>query len=120
MAKIYYFEKLEVWQEAKDFTVYIYRLTGSFPEEEKFGMISQLRRASHSISANIAEGISRNTNLDKARFINQAYSSAIEVLNFLIISFELQFIKKQEYDVLRAKIECITNKLNALYKTLKK
>lgn len=119
MAKVYYFEKLEVWQEAKNFTIQIYQLTRSFPDDEKFGMISQIRRASHSISANIAEGISRNTNLDNARFINQAYSSAIEVLNFLIISFELQFIGKGQYELLREKIECLTNKLNALYKALK-
>lgn len=117
--KVYYFEKLGVWQDAKAFCVSIYKITNQFPSEEKFGIVSQIRRASLSISANIAEGISRNTNLDKARFINQAYSSTVEVLNFLIISYELEFLPKEKYIELRLMIETITNKLNALHKALK-
>ena len=74
----------------------------------------QLRRATISISSNIAEGSGRNSNKDKAHFTNIAFSSAIEVLNQLIISQELNFIKTEEYNLVRSKIESITNKLNSL------
>jgi len=114
MSYTYSFEKLEVWKESKELCVLIYKLTESFPENEKFGLVSQLRRASISVSSNIAEGSGRNSNKDKAHFTNIAFSSAIEVLNQIIISQELNFIKNEDYILIRSKIESITNKLNSL------
>ena len=118
---IYSFEKLEVWKEAIQLSVSIYRLTNTFPNTEKFGLISQLRRASVSISSNIAEGTSRKTNKDKAHFMTIAFSSATEVLNQIIIAKELNFITKEDYIKIREQISKITNMLNALrnhyYKT---
>lgn len=111
----FYFEKLDVWQKARVFVKNIYELTAEFPTEEKYGVISQLRRASLSITANIAEGMSRNTEKDKARFINLAFSSAIEVINFLILTQDLGFLTEEKYFKLREQIEEITNKLNSLY-----
>jgi four helix bundle protein len=111
---IYSFEKLEVWNEAKEFTKSIYLLTSKFPETEKFGLISQLRRATVSICSNIAVGSARNSFKDKARFTTIAFSSTIEVLNQLILSYELKLISESDYVELRLKIESITNKLNAL------
>ena len=113
--KTFYFEKLDVWQNARVFVKNIYELTAEFPTEEKYGVISQLRRASLSITANIAEGMSRNTEKDKARFINMAFSSAIEVINFLILTQDLGFLSEEKYFKLREQIEEITNKLNSLY-----
>lgn len=110
----YSFEKLEVWKESKDFTKAIYGVTFKFPSEEKFGLTSQLRRASVSICSNIAEGSARKTNKDKSHFTTIAYSSAVEVLNQLILANELDFLSKESYTDLRRKIESITNKLNAL------
>jgi four helix bundle protein len=110
----YSFEKLEVWKESKNFTKLIYLSTANFPESEKYGLVSQLRRASVSICSNIAEGGSRQTNKDKAHFTTMSFSSAVEVLNQLIISFELNFISEKEYLSLRKNLESITNKLNAL------
>ena len=111
------FEKLEVWIEAKEFTKKIYHFTGtSFPESEKFGLISQLKRASVSICSNLAEGTSRNTFRDKAHFTTLAFGSAVEVLNQLIISYELGFLNEATYQDLRLQLESITNKLNALKK----
>jgi four helix bundle protein len=89
---IFSFEKLDVWIEAKNFTKTIYKLTASFPDSEKFILVSQLRRASISICSNIAEGSARSSFKDKAHFTTMAFSSAVEVLNQLIISFELDFI----------------------------
>jgi len=113
---MYGFEKLQVWVESKELTKEIYSLTNGFPENEKFGLISQLRRAAISICSNIAEGVSRKTNMDKARFMTIAFSSAVEVVNQLIISHELELITQTEYLNLRSRLESITNKLNALRK----
>lgn len=114
MKHTYSFEKLHVWIEAKELTKNIYKLTEGFPQNEAFGLTSQLRRASISICSNIAEGVSRNTNLDKARFTTIAFSSAVEVINQLIICHELKLICQQEYDSLREQLESITNKLQGL------
>jgi len=94
---IFSFEKLEVWIEAKNFTKIIYKLTASFPDSEKYALVSQLRRASVSICSNIAEGSARNSFKDKAHFTNMAFSSAVEVLNQIIISFELDFLNENQY-----------------------
>lgn len=110
----YSFEKLEVWNESKEFSKSIYSITSTFPDQEKFGLISQLRRAAVSICSNIAEGSARNTYKDKAHFTTMAYSSAIEVINQLILSFEMDFISEEIYSNLRIQLESITNKLNAL------
>lgn len=77
-------------------------------------MVSQLRRASVSICSNISEGSARKTYKDKAHFTNIAFSSTVEVLNQLILSFELGFILEYDYQKLRYQIESVTNKLNAL------
>jgi len=114
----YYFEKLDVWQNARVLSKDIYTVTAIFPDAEKFGITNQIRRATLSIAANIAEGVSRNTAKDKARFINVAYSSGIEVLNFLIIAADLGFLNEDDYLRLRESIEKITNQLNALYNKL--
>lgn len=115
--KIYSFEKLLVWQESVQLVKDIYRITNNFPSEEKFGLISQLRRASVSISSNLAEGTSRKTNKDKAHFTTISFSSAMEVLNQLIISKELGFISENETILARQKLEKITNMLNSLRKS---
>lgn len=73
----YSFEKLEVWQNARKFVRDIYKVTRKFPEEEKFGITNQIRRASTSITANLAEGTSGSTNKDKLKFINISYSTTI-------------------------------------------
>ena len=111
---IYSFEKLEVWNESKEFTKSIYTLTSKFPDSEKFGLVSQLRRASVSICSNIAEGSARKSFKDKAHFTTMAFSSTVEVLNQLILSFELDFIEEKDYLKLRQDIESVTNKLNGL------
>ncbi|WKW45551.1 four helix bundle protein [Myroides sp. JBRI-B21084] len=118
--KEFYFERLEVWQQSRVLAKEIYTISVSFPSEEKFGLISQIRRATLSISANIAEGMARITEKDKARFINQAFSSAIEVVNFLILANDLNLLTKEDYMNLRDRIEKITNQLNSLYKKFEK
>ena len=88
----YYFEKLEVWQNARFFVLEVYKTTSTFPEAERFGLTNQMRRATTSISLNIAEGFSRKGQRDKARFINQAYSTTCEVIACLILAHDLVFL----------------------------
>jgi four helix bundle protein len=112
--KTYAFEKLEVWKASIELVKCVYRITDTFPSDEKFGLISQLKRASISIASNLSEGTSRNTNKDKAHFTTMSFSSVMEVLNQLIISKELNFISENDYILVRNKIKKITNMLNAL------
>ncbi len=116
----YSFERLEVWKDAKELTKEIYSVTAGFPSEEKFGLTSQIRRASVSIASNIAEGSSRKTSKDQSHFYTIAFSSSVEVLNQLIISHELGYLKSENYMAVRSKIEKVTNKLNALRSSISK
>lgn len=110
----FYFEKLDVWQNARVLVKNIYIATAKYPSNEMFGITSQIRRATMSISANIAEGMSRSTNKDKARFLNLSYSSAMEVINFLILSLDLGYLDEENYVGLREQLEKVTNQLQAL------
>ena len=114
------FEKLEVWQLSRKLSVSIYKTTASFPSEEQYGLISQLRRASVSVSSNIAEGNSRFSQKDKAHFFEMSFSSLMEVMNQLIISFDLSFIPNETLNVYRKNIAELSNKLNALHKSIVK
>ncbi|HBR11174.1 MAG TPA: four helix bundle protein [Chryseobacterium sp.] len=116
----FYFEKLEVWQNSRQLVKEIYLATSSFPENEKFGITNQLRRASTSITANIAEGFSRQSNKEKSRFLSIAFGSTIEIINFLILSNDLGFLNTEDYNHLREKSEFITNQINSLNKSLNK
>ena len=115
----YYFEKLDVWQISIEFCSVVYEKTEKFPKEEKYGMVSQLRRAAVSVPTNIAEGLSRDSFKDQARFSTIAYGSLMEVLNLLIIAEKINFIEMEVYLELRKSIDEISNKLNALKNTQK-
>ncbi len=112
----YTFEKLEVWQLSRSFVKELYEVTKSFPKDEQYGLTSQIRRAAVSISSNIAEGSSRLTIKDKAHFTMIAFSSAIEVVNQLIIACDLEYISSETLIALKEKIAKLTNKLNAYHK----
>lgn len=114
--KKFSFENLEVWKDVKLLTKDIYIITKSFPEEEKYGLVSQLRRAIISVSSNIAEGSSRMSKKDQAHFYQIAFSSLMEVLSQLLISVELEYIKESDVEKLREKISIIGYKINALRK----
>lgn len=114
----YPFEKLVVWQLARKLVVRIYALTGQFPPEEKFGMISQVRRAAVSICSNIAEGSGRLTARDQSYFYSVAYSSLMELLNQLLIAEELAWLSAADILELRNEMGVISLKLNALRKSL--
>ena len=108
------FEKLEVWQTARLLVVDIYKTTSTFPDSERFGLTNQLRRAANSVCANLAEGGTRISSKEQAHFTSIAYGSLIEVLNHLIISYDLSFLEEEKLIQLRAKIQPLSIKINNL------
>jgi four helix bundle protein len=114
----YSFEKLEAWQTARNLRNRIYKLSRKFPDEEKYGIISQIRRSSNSITDNLAEGSGRASNTDRAYFVNIAYSSGLEALNQLITSHDQGYITDVEYETLRRQFDQLIHKLNAFYRYL--
>jgi len=85
------FEDLAVWQKAHEFVLSVYAITRTFPDEEKFGLVSQFRRAAVSIPANIAEGFRKHGKDDKARFLNMAEGSLDECRYYLILCRDLSY-----------------------------
>jgi four helix bundle protein len=111
------FEKLEVYKDSRLMTGSLYTLTAQYPDQEKYGLVSQMRRAAISICSNIAEGSSRTSKKDQAHYYQIAYGSLLELLNQSIISNDLGFIKEEDYLMIRQQTEKIANKLNALRKS---
>lgn len=98
---IRHFTDLLAWQEAKNLAVKIYKETASFPTSEQFGLVSQMRRAAVSVSANIAEGFARRTSKDKRGFYQTALASLSELESHALIAFELGFVRNESLDLLR-------------------
>jgi len=90
------FEDLLVWQKAHLFVLAVYRITGTFPKHEVFGLSSQFRRAAVSIAANIAEGFRKRSNADKVRFLNISRGSLEECRYYLILSKDLGYYDAPE------------------------
>lgn len=115
--KIYSFEKLNFWTQLRDLVKTIYTITRLYPEDEKYGLISQMRRAAISVSSNIAEGTSRISHKDQAHFSQIAYSSLMELLSQLILLFDLHYIDEKKYTEIRINIEKVSKQINALRKS---
>lgn len=111
---VYSFEKLESWKSARQLAVWIYVTTEKFPKEEKFGLVSQMRRSAVSIASNIAEGTSRFSTKEQIQFYSIAYGSSIELLNQMIISYDLQYLNEDSLAEVREKISKLTMLLSKL------
>lgn len=92
------FRKLIVWQKAHQLALLVYNLTDRFPKSEIYGLTSQLRRAVVSVPANIAEGYGYGKRGQTARYVDIAQGSLSEVEYFLILSLDLNYLTKEEYD----------------------
>src|SRR5271157_3759946 len=93
MDKIRDFTDLIVWRKSHSFVIDIYKITKNYPKEEKYGLVSQMRRAAVSVPANIAEGFRKRTKKEKVNFYNIAQGSLEETRYYLILSKDLDFIK---------------------------
>ncbi len=113
------FEKLDVWRMSVDFATSIYEHTSKFPDHEKFGLSNQLRRASVSISSNIAEGSGRNSPSDFGRFVSIAYGSLMESVSQLHIAARLKYIDESSLNQLFTQAESIAKMLSRLRSSLK-
>lgn len=94
------FKNLEIWKRSRKLVKEVYLITQAFPSEEKFGLISQLRRAAISVPSNIAEGCSRGTPSQFNHFLNIAIGSNCEVETQLYLSFDLEFISEVDLNKL--------------------
>jgi four helix bundle protein len=112
------FQKLEIYQLAKEIVKYNYELTKKFPSEEKFALVQQMNRAAVSIPSNIAEGTSRRSNKDKAHFINIAYGSLMELVCQMEISLEIGYIEQNEYDEFIRRTKNLSVKMSNYLRTI--
>src|SRR5437764_1230623 len=99
------FEKLDVWQKAIAFADFIYSETRKFPNDERFGLTNQMRRAAVSISSNIAEGSSRHSKSDYARFVEIATGSVFEAVSQSFVAHRQQFLTTEDFAVIYAVAE---------------
>ncbi|MGH9523271.1 MAG: four helix bundle protein [Terriglobales bacterium] len=107
------YKQLEVWDRGHKITLKLYPLTATFPKEERFGMVSQIRRCSASIGANIAEGCGRNSEGDLQRFLEIAAGSASELDYHLLLARDLGFLSRHDYDGLVPELATLRRKLTA-------
>ncbi|MFB0532199.1 MAG: four helix bundle protein [Desulfatiglandales bacterium] len=114
MSKIRTFEDLDVWQMGRDLTLKIYEITGHFPNEEVYGMTSQIKRAAMSVPANISEGFGRYHFMDKAKFYLNARGSPYELKSHLLIAKDLGFTRDDMTDSAFQAIDNLSLKLNNL------
>ena len=108
------FNDLKVWQRSHALVLEVYRRTASFPDGERFGLISQLRRAAVSVPTNIAEGSKRQRSQDYARFLNIAEGSLAEVEYLLLLSRDLDYLTPEVNQTLQGEAEEIARMLHAL------
>jgi len=108
------FEKLEVWQKAILFADTVYSVTKSFPADERFGLTNQMRRAAVSISSNLAEGASRVSKQDFARFIEIATGSVFEVVSQSYIGRRQGFVSDADFQTLYSSAEEVGKMLSGL------
>ncbi len=119
MSEIKTYRDLIVWQKAKLVALHVYKLTNTFPDSEKFGLTSQIRRASISIVANIAEGKGRSTKRDYANFLHIALGSCHELESELDISKDLKFAPSVQYEIIEKELNDIQKMLTILILKLK-
>ena len=104
------YNNLQIWQQAMDLVEDIYKLTASFPTEEKFGIVSQMTRAAVSIPSNIAEGAGRNSDKDFAHFISIAIGSLYELNTQIVLSERLGYINQTQSQELQKKLDNLQRK----------
>lgn len=112
------FQELTIWQRSHSLTLKVYSITNTFPKDELFGIISQMRRSSSSIPTNIAEGCGRNSNPEMKRFLIIATGSASELEYQLILSKDLKYLPENLYKELQNELIEIRKMIHSFIKNL--
>jgi four helix bundle protein len=114
------FKNLKVWQKAHNLVLAIYTSTRNFPENEKYGLVSQIRRSAGSIPTNIVEGCKKNSSKEFVHYLNIAETSLEETKYHLILSKDLKYISETAFDLLSKDCEEIGRMISGLEKKLKR
>jgi four helix bundle protein len=117
-SRMFNYEKLETWQEAIIFANLIYSATKTFPGDERFGLTNQMRRAAVSVSSNLAEGASRNSRTDFARFVEIATGSAFEVASQAFLAKKQGFLSETDFKQIYKASEKLGRMLSGLRRSL--
>ena len=112
------YQELVVWQKSIDLVMSVYELTSQFPEGEKFGLVSQMRRSAVSVPSNIAEGHARKSDKDFVRFLRISYGSSAELETQLIIAKRLNLIGDVEFARIQEQVIVVRKMLNKLMSSI--
>ncbi len=118
-SKIKSFTDLNTWKEGHNLVLMIYRTTDKFPEKEKFGLISQMRRCVISFTSNIAEGFSRRTNKDKYQFYSVAQGSLTELQNQLLVARDIGYLDEKDFQKIAEQSVKCHKLINGLKRSIK-
>ncbi|UWX66022.1 four helix bundle protein [Empedobacter stercoris] len=110
---------LDVWKLSIDFVTVIFTITKGFPKEEQFGLTNQIRRAAVSVPSNIAEGAGRKSDKEFLQFLYISLGSVQEIDTQILISLNLNYLTKSEYEILLIKLDQISKMLSGLIKSVK-
>jgi len=113
-SKIKSFTDLNAWREAHKLVIMVYKVTKNFPNKENFGLTSQMRRSSVSVSSNIAEGFSRATNKDKYQFYSIAHGSLTELQNQLLIARDVGYLEEENFNRVASHTVIVNKLINGL------
>ncbi len=113
------FEDLEVWQKAHQLALETYQVTDKFPDRERYGIVSQIRRSVTSVPANIAEGFGRRTTKELLQFLVNANGSLEETRYFLILSRDLGYLSKERFEELGKLCTSVAQMISALGRSLR-
>ena len=113
------FRELEVWKKSIELTTIYYKISKSFPKEELFGLTSQSRRSLVSVSSNIAEGAGRDTDKQFVQFLSIALASSFEFETQLLISFNLEYVNLENFELLLSHLKHVQNMLVKLINNFK-
>jgi four helix bundle protein len=113
------FHSLVVWQKAHALALSVYRITKRFPDDERFGLVSQLRRSTASVPANLAEGCGRGSEQDFARFVQMAMGSATEVEYHIVLAKDLGYVEADDFEVLTESVQEVKRMLVSLLRSVR-
>jgi four helix bundle protein len=113
------FRNLDVWQKSHELTLAVYKASKAFPDDERFGLTSQLRRGAASIPANLAEGCGRGTDADFGRFVQNAMGSSSEVEYDFLLAKDLDYVAANHYETLNDDITRIKRMLASLLRRIR-